>query len=105
MAYLKRSIKEFHPGAPHSTTTSITSVPESEIVPGHAKYIGQWRDPSAEAVIERLELKVGDLCPCGEKFFELVNEIYHTGKHSFHNQVYYHWTQGHFDIPIYEEIT
>ncbi len=89
-----RTIKE-----PCMPTACIEEVDESELQPGHAKLIGQWREPSFRNLCTALlgeDYAKGfvtlDLtCRCGDKIRSIQD-------------MHDHWQHGHFDVPIYEEI-
>lgn len=94
-----------------SNISEIIEVDESEIIPGKAKIIGYWRDPSIEAFKKRVNIEAGDVCPCGHVFLNYesremsIQEYEQIARPYFPGQIYRCWIAGHFDIPIYKEIT
>ena len=76
-----------------------SEVDKSELKPGHAKLIGQWREPSFGHLCISL---LGNDYAKGYTTMDLMCRC--GGKIKSVQEMHDHWQRGHFDVPIYEEI-
>jgi hypothetical protein len=91
-------------------TLCIEMIDGTELKAGHAKLIGQWREPSFEIFADnkiqeshKLPVFIDTTGQSGNSpgwvIFCGCNDAIYDRKALFD-----HWQRGHFDVPIYEEI-